>query len=556
MVQRKGKSFNEWTWLEWLVKVRVIVITFVLAIELAITNLTVTNVNRPLFVTVILLWYSISALHILLVALWHDWKIQAKIQILADLIFTTAVVYVTGGIDTSFNFIYPLIIIVASVLLSQWWVYLTAALSFILLGTTLELVHFEFLHSYSTTRSDLRSLQAVIFINLFAFITVAYLAGKLSNRLRQVGSELQSKSGALENLQALHENIVNSISGGLITTDLGGKIKLVNRSGRDLLELADSAPGERSVQDLFFDRLPSNEKPGQHYEVRTVTPSGIERTFDLTVSPLFVEGSGIIGYIYTFDDLTLLKRLEREVRLRDRLAAVGRLAAGIAHEIRNPLASIAGSVKLLASLAALNDDQRVLVDIVTRESDRLSSIIGDFLTYSREKKYQMRTVDLVRLLDDTLTLLGHSLHCRIQIRRNFAVEHAYTMGDADKLKQVFWNICNNALRAIQLRSDEDPFAGMLTVEVNPGDRYWVLSFRDNGPGISQQQMESMFEPFQSNFEGGTGLGLALVYQILQAHQAKHLVRSELGAGAEFVLSFLRAEEPAGASAAMLQAEKA
>jgi two-component system sensor histidine kinase PilS (NtrC family) len=367
---------------------------------------------------------------------------------------------------------------------------------------------------------------------------------------------LQSKSGALENLQALHENIVNSISGGLITTDLSGKIKLVNRSGRDLLELGDSATGERSVQDLFFDRLPSTEKPGQRYEVRTVTPSGIERTFDLTVSPLFVEGSGPIGYIYTFDDLTLLKRLEREVRLRDRLAAVGRLAAGIAHEIRNPLSSIAGSVKLLASLAALNDDQRVLVDIVTRESDRLSSIIGDFLNYSREKKYQMRAVDMVLLLDDTLTLLAHSPDRRIQIRRNFAVEHAYTMGDADKLKQVFWNICNNALHAIHLRSADDASSGMLTVELNFSDRYWVLSFRDNGPGISQHQMESMFEPFQSNFEGGTGLGLALVYQILQAHQAKHLVRSELGAGAEFVLSFLRAEEPAGTAPAMVQAENA
>jgi two-component system sensor histidine kinase PilS (NtrC family) len=556
MVQRTGKSFNEWTWLEWLVKVRVIVITFVLAIELTITNLTITNVNRTLFVTVILLWYSISALHILLVALWHDWEVQAKLQIFTDLVFTTAVVYVTGGIDTSFNFIYPLIIIVASVLLSQWWVYLTAAVSFILLGATLELVHFELLRSYSMTRSDLRSLQAVIFINLFAFITVAYLAGKLSTRLRQVGSELQSKSGALENLQALHENIVNSISGGLITTDLSGKIKLVNRSGRDLLELGDSATGERSVQDLFFDRLPSTEKPGQRYEVRTVTPSGIERTFDLTVSPLFVEGSGPIGYIYTFDDLTLLKRLEREVRLRDRLAAVGRLAAGIAHEIRNPLSSIAGSVKLLASLAALNDDQRVLVDIVTRESDRLSSIIGDFLNYSREKKYQMRAVDMVLLLDDTLTLLAHSPDRRIQIRRNFAVEHAYTMGDADKLKQVFWNICNNALHAIHLRSADDASSGMLTVELNFSDRYWVLSFRDNGPGISQHQMESMFEPFQSNFEGGTGLGLALVYQILQAHQAKHLVRSELGAGAEFVLSFLRAEEPAGTAPAMVQAENA
>ncbi len=305
------------------------------------------------------------------------------------------------------------------------------------------------------TRSDLRSLQAVIFINLFAFITVAYLAGKLSNRLRQVGSELQSKSGALENLQALHENIVNSISGGLITTDLERQDQARQPFRPRFAGTAEfPRPASASVQDLFFDQLPSTEKPGQHYEVRTVTPSGIERTFDLTVSPLFVEGSGIIGYVYTFDDLTLLKRLEREVRLRDRLAAVGRLAAGIAHEIRNPLSSIAGSVKLLASLAALNEDQRVLVDIVTRESDRLSSIIGDFLTYSREKKYQMRTVDLVLLLDDTLTLLEHSPDRRIQHPAQLRREHAYTIGDADKLKQVFWNVCSNGLRAIQQRVDE------------------------------------------------------------------------------------------------------
>jgi signal transduction histidine kinase len=167
----------------------------------------------------------------------------------------------------------------------------------------------------------------------------------------------------------------------------------------------------------------------------------------------------------------------------------------------------------------------------------------------------MRVVDLVLLLDDTLTLLAHSPDCRIQIRRNFAVEHAYTLGDADKLKQVFWNICNNGLRAIQQKSTEkNPSSGMLTVGVSASDRNWNLSFCDTGPGISPQQMESMFEPFQSNFKGGTGLGLALVYQILQAHQAKILVRSEVGTGAEFVLSFLRAEEPAGT--AMLQAQKA
>ncbi len=226
-------------------------------------------------------------------------------------------------------------------------------------------------------------------------------------------------------------------------------------------------PQGSSIQDLFLDRLPA-EKSGQHYEVRTVTPSGVERTFDLIVSPLTAEGGGVIGYVYLFDDLTMLKRLEREVRLRDRLAAVGRLAAGIAHEIRNPLSSIAGSVKLLASIAALNDDQRALVDIVTRESGRLNSIIGDFLTYSREKKYQMRTVDLVLLLEDTLTLLENTPGQPVEIRRKFAADHAYTVGDADKLKQVFWNICNNALRAISAR--QQPGAGQRERRARPQGR--------------------------------------------------------------------------------------
>ncbi len=386
------------------------------------------------------------------------------------------------------------------------------------------------------------------------------MAVRLSNRLRQVGHELRSKSGALESLQAVHENIVNSISSGLITTDLAGRIKLVNRSARDLLELEN--PEGRAIQDLFLDRLPAPEKAGHHYEIHTGT-SGVERTFDMIISTLTYRDSGAVGYVYLFDDLTMLKRLEREVRLRDRLAAVGRLAAGIAHEIRNPLSSIAGSVKLLASIAALNEDQRALVEVVTRESGRLNNIISDFLTYSREKKYQMRTVDLVLLLEDTLTLLENAPEHKVEIRRKFAVEHACTVGDSDKLRQVFWNICNNAVRAIGQRralsgieaaAGGAPAAGKsqapdaVMVELFANQTSWVVSFADSGPGISPKQMESMFEPFQSNFEGGTGLGLALVYQILQAHQAKILVRSELGTGSEFVLTFLRADEPATAPA--------
>ena len=226
-------GINERIWLEWLVKVRVIIITILLAIELAIVTLTLTNVDRRLFILVILAWYAVAALHLyLFLRRKHDWRLQSKLQVLADLFFATAVIYITGGIDTSFNFLSPLIIIVASTLLSETWAYLTAGMSFVLLGGTLELSYFDLIHSYSITRSDLKSLQAVIFINLFAYASIAYLANKLANRMRKADVALKDKSFELENLQGLHEIIVRSIYGGLITTDLEGSLKLVNPAAR------------------------------------------------------------------------------------------------------------------------------------------------------------------------------------------------------------------------------------------------------------------------------------------------------------------------------------
>lgn len=529
----KRTAFDERTWLDWLVKVRVIVITFLLAIELAITTLTQTNVNTRLYVSLILLWYAISAMQMIFSSFWQDTRGQARVQVITDLLMSTAVIYVTGGIDTSFNFLYPLIIIIASILIGEGWAYITASLSFIALGAMLELSHFGIIRSYSVTRPDFKSLQAIILINLFAFMTVAYLSSRLSNRLRRMDVELQDKSGELENLQALHENIVNSISGGLITTDMTGSIKLVNAAGELLLERDEAEMVGSKVGGLFSDPLPQGEF-ARRQEVRAVTPSGKERVFGVTITALDVPGRGVIGQVYTLDDLTEIRRLEREVRLRDRLAAVGRLAAGIAHEIRNPLSSIAGSVKLLSGISALNDDQRMLVDIVTRESDRLNAIITDFLVYSREKKYELRTVDLIALLEDTLTLLEMRLE-NIRIVRNFDTAQAPTIGDGDKLKQVFWNICENAIRAMES-------GGSLTVSVAEANGRWRITFADTGAGIPPQLMEKMFEPFQSNFEGGTGLGLAIVYQILQAHDANIRANSRKGIGTEFVLDFIRAAQ--------------
>jgi two-component system sensor histidine kinase PilS (NtrC family) len=539
-----ASGINERIWLEWLVKVRVIIITILLAIELAIVTLTTTNVNRRLFVLVILAWYAVSALYLILFYnLKRDWRMQSKLQVIADLFFATAVIYLSGGIDTSFNFLYPLIIIVASTLLSETWAYLTAGMSFVLLGGTLELSFFDLIHSYSTTRPDIKSLQAVIFINLFAYASIAYLANKLANRMRQADVELKDKSFELENLQALQQGIVRSISSGLITTDLDGVIKLVNPAAQSLLGRVGEDFSKANVHQLFFDQLPSANGPRN--EVRLRTPGGAERFFGVGCSNLQGTGGATIGCIYTFTDLTEIRRLERELRLRDRLAAVGRLASGIAHEIRNPLSSIAGSVKMLSGIAALTDDQRALVGIVTRESERLNSIISDFLTYSRDRKFQIMKVDLCQILADTLTLLGNR-ESATKVERNFSHQVAITEGDGDKLKQVFWNLSSNALRAM-------PGGGTLTVSLDSFEGHWRIRFQDTGEGISPQLIEKIFEPFQSGFEGGTGLGLAIVYRVIQAHDARITVRSEPGRGTEFTLLFRQAmpEKSAGLSAASL-----
>jgi two-component system sensor histidine kinase PilS (NtrC family) len=425
-------------------------------------------------------------------------------------------------------------------LLPRFWGYLSAALAFILFGTILELDYYLVIPSYANTHPKLKALQVVIFVNLFAYFAIAYLAGLLMDKLRQVDVQLKDASGALENLQALHENIVQSMSGGVITTGLDGRITLVNRAAQQLLEIPEAELRGRSVGQLFQDPLPHFGVARGDAEVRFVSGNGYRKTFRVMVSALNVNVRGDLGFVYSFDDLTEIRRLEREVRMQDRLAAVGRLAAAIAHEIRNPLTSIAGSVSMLSDAPALNMEERHLLQIVIRESDRLNNIITDFLAYSRGKQYRFERVNLVPLLEDTLTLLEHRLAAEsggITLGRNFAESEAWVLADGDKLKQVFWNFSENAVRAMKDKG------GSLTVTLTDRGGDWEISFADTGPGINSQQTEKIFEPFQSNFEGGTGLGLAIVYQIVQAHEGKVWARSEVGKGTSFVLRLRRLDRP-------------
>src|SRR5947209_13129174 len=188
-------TFDERNWLAWLVKVRILILTFLLGIELAVTALTPTPLPMRLFISTIVFWYSISLFYVLLLSFWQEHRLQASLQVLTDLVLVSLVVHETGGWDSSLNFLYPLVIIVASVLLPRVWAHLIAALAFILYGTVLELNYFGVIPSYCTTHPGLKALQAIIFVNLLAFLAVAYLAGLLTGELRQAGVRVEDASG-------------------------------------------------------------------------------------------------------------------------------------------------------------------------------------------------------------------------------------------------------------------------------------------------------------------------------------------------------------------------
>ena len=541
-------------WLPWVIKIRFVIISFVFAIDYAIRTL-VANPPNPAsfkyFGITIILWYIFGLYYLIYNQISRDYLLQAYLQIFSDIIIITAVLHLTGDLESNYLSLYLVVIILSSVLLPRGRVFLVAAVSFVCMGGVLELAylpsiypdlaaHYPALRYFGTSSPnavDLGTLQVKIGASLFGFFAVAYLSSHLAENLRRVGEELRDKSGQVASLQAKTENILESMRDGLVSTDLKGFISELNSSGAAILGLKPEELRGKPIQSLFRDLqmdvppLSDGSAFPTRQEVTYLHPRGDHRILGVSVSPLIVPEIGVVGYVHNFQDLTEEKRREADYRAKDRMATLGRMAAGIAHEIRNPLASIAGSVKLLQSISRLDEDQSKLIEIVSSESERLNKLLSDFLVYCRDQRLEFQEVDLVKLIEETLVLLPHHplFGANVLVEKRIPAKARMIWADADKLRQVFWNISDNALKAM-------PGGGRLTVQVEEaGEKTVRVTLSDTGVGFTEQQLEKVFEPFQSGFSGGTGLGLAIVYQIIQGHQGVIRVESKAGKGARFVL---------------------
>ncbi|HUP50607.1 MAG TPA: ATP-binding protein [Thermoanaerobaculia bacterium] len=519
-----------------LIAVRVIVVTTLLLVTLII-QYTVTEILPINYLYLVAgLTYFLTLVYIAMAKVIRSREINLLMQIGGDLVVETLLVYFTGGLDSPFSFLYLVSIITASILLYRRGGLLAASGAVILYGGLGDLMYYGILPLpeqtwFIPTPWTSSRLYFNMATNFAGFYATALLTSIVSEKLQKTFKELDANRQNLAELRALNQNVIESVPSGLITISTHGSASFINPAGCQILQRQPQEVLGRHVTELgFFDidewtevraGLARGMLIRRERELDTTDPP---RTIGFAVTPLQTLDGKASGYTLIFQDLTDVKKLEAEVRLKDRMAAVGELSAGIAHEIRNPLAAIAGSVQVLKSSKSLTPQEERLMSIVLKESERLNKTIADFLRFVRPQERRPAEFDVAASLHETLDLLGNSPELQNhEIRREIAPPSFNMIGDADQIRQVFWNLVRNAVQAM-------PSGGVLTVRTEVEDGDYRIVFTDSGRGMSQADLERIFQPFRTNFPSGTGLGMAISYRIVQEHGGRIEVDSREGLG--------------------------
>ncbi len=472
----------------------------------------------------------------------HLWMID--VQVAADAALVSVLVHITGGVSSYFASLYTLPIIAASTVRSWRGGLMVTGLSSIMYAGLVISQYQGMSLPLASVPGTLPEIRVAVFttgLNVFGFVAVAGLSGYLAEGLRRTGAQLEQTSTQLADLQAFNQHVIDSLTSGLATCDVRGRLLTLNRAAETITGLnAAEAVGGDAMEllqlpqrfDRMFDRL-APKTALQRHEYGYRHPDGRRIEVGVSSAPILTPG-GEGGFLFTFQDVTELKKRDREARVQQRLAAVGEMAAGIAHEIRNPLASMAGSIQILRDELPLTPEQSQLMDIVLRESDRLNDTIRNFLAFARPQRASMVEIDLRAIVIETARLLEN--HTDVTEHHAVAVDvppnPVMYRADQAQIRQIVWNLATNGLRAMQS-------GGRLGLSVRAGVRAAdstpevVIAVQDEGVGIAPEDMDGIFQPFRGAFSRGTGLGLSIVHRIATEYGGEVRVNSTKGKGTTF-----------------------
>lgn len=523
--------------LKWLMGIRVAVVTLTLGV-LIYFQIGKSTQSIPAYYGLIVATYLLTILYGVLIKRVERLVLFAYVQIGVDILFETALVALTGGVESPFSLLYIMSITAASALLSRPGGLAAASVAGILYGAIVDVQYyrstyemFPLLTLPRVTDLPVPEIFYNLSINVLGFLMVGYLSGMLAERL-------ESKVRDLAELQEIHRFILESIDSGVFTTDSEGRVTSFNKKAELVMGYAKAEVRSRFWWDVFGwpdyarDRFPVATLPGGIEEV-SARKDGQKILLGMNLSTLYDEQGIPIGMVGVFQDISLQKKVEEENRRREWLAKIGEMSAGMAHEIRNPLAALSGSMQVLRKELQPSDDNRLLMDLALRETERLSGIVSDFLQYARPRPLNLKECNVNELVNDTVCMLEQTPEYgdRITFIRHLAQGSVLGLLDSDQMRQACLNIGLNACQAM-------PAGGTLTVSTHQAaegdgrvDHESVeIVFEDTGQGIPRDHRDKIFDPFFTTKEEGTGMGLSVVHRIMEDHRGRVQVESKPGAG--------------------------
>jgi len=499
------------------------------------------SITQILLFGVVLLVYVLTAAYLIWLRKPRErLSLHVQSQIVLDVLVATALVYVTGSVESPFTFFYALPVINTAVFYPRRGTFLTAGLSCLCLSALFILESQEILPVGLAGRVGEPPtggrVAYLLALNYVVFFAIAWLSGYLAEQLRQTGRELQRTENDLEKLEVLNRDIVISMRSGLMAVDLRGAVSLLNPVAEKILGCPvqrvlgrPAAEAFPAVAGLLEKMSKGDPEVLQRQEVlhrrageRVAIPVG------LTLSALKNPDGKNAGILVHMQDLSDQKQMEALVKRAEKMAALGVMAAGIAHEVRNPLASISGAVQMLSVEENLDAEDRRLMEIVKRETERLNLLISDFLLYARPREPQPRKCSLKALVEETVSVFTRSTD-EGDTQVNCELSEVEATVDPDQIRQVLWNLLTNAARAVD-------GAGAVRIRLtSPEEGAVVIEIADEGPGVPEDLRSRIFEPFFTTHDDGSGLGLATVSRIVEAHRGSIELKCPEGGGSRFIV---------------------